>query len=161
MGAIGHLAVPFAVWVWARAPLTCLLAALFFAYLPDADIFLGMAFTGTAFDYHRGATHTVFLCLLPAALYLLARKAEFAWGTFGAISHPLLDLLNTYPVMLFWPLSTARFMVSNEQLSELSEFSLGLLFFAALGYFIFSGRFKPYLDSALRAARQTFKKPGG
>jgi membrane-bound metal-dependent hydrolase YbcI (DUF457 family) len=154
MGYIGHLAVPFFVWVIARAPLACLLAALFFAYLPDADILLSKTPLAGFIDYHRGATHSVFLALVPAALYFLTRRIEFAWGTLGAISHPLIDLVNPYPIMLFWPLSSERIMPGNELVSGAAEAAFFLLLVASLAYFFISGQYKPYLADALRAARK-------
>jgi membrane-bound metal-dependent hydrolase YbcI (DUF457 family) len=108
MGWLPHLAIVFSAWVAARAPLACLLAALFFAYLPDADLAFGYLASGSLSAFHKGPTHSFAFALIPAALYLATRRIEFAWGFLGAITHPLIDLVNA-PEQLFWPLSSAGY----------------------------------------------------
>jgi membrane-bound metal-dependent hydrolase YbcI (DUF457 family) len=137
---IGHAIVPFAAWAIARAPLACLLAALFFAYLPDIDILYGLATTGNVYSVHRTVTHSLALALIPVALYLLTRRIEFAWGTFGAVSHPLIDLI-TSRIMLFWPLSDIHYSIGGSKDYYLaSEAAFAAIFLAVFIWFLYARR---------------------
>jgi inner membrane protein len=99
------------------------------ANMPDIDVFFG-GFPWKPLAMHRGFTHGLIggVLLLPpilaALLWLLdrwqaSRGAQFKSGLamhfgwlialcyLGALSHPLLDLLTTYSVQLFSPVSNA------------------------------------------------------
>lgn len=108
------------------------LAALMFgANMPDIDIFFG-SFPWEPLAIHRGWTHGLLggVLLLPpvlaALLWLLDRwqvgrgtrfrsglEMRFGWlvalAYIGALSHPLLDLQNTYAVQLLSPLDFGWF----------------------------------------------------
>lgn len=108
------------------------LAALILgANMPDIDIFFGWVEWGSL-AMHRGFTHgllggvLVMPPFLAGLLWLLDRwqvgrgtifnsglPMRFGWlvalSTIGAISHPLLDLQNTYAVQLFSPFSDLWF----------------------------------------------------
>jgi inner membrane protein len=106
-----------------------LAALILAANMPDIDVFFGN-FPWDPLAIHRGFTHGlvggVLLMppLLAGLLWLLdrwqvSREATFKSGLqmhfgrlvavcyIGALSHPLLDLLTTYSVQLFSPLSSA------------------------------------------------------
>ena len=106
------------------------LAALILgANMPDIDVFFGNAPWG-ALEMHRGVTHSlvggiIFMPpLLAGLLWLLDRwqlwrgvefpsglPMRFGWlvllSYLATLTHPLLDLLTTYSVQLFSPLSDA------------------------------------------------------
>lgn len=86
--------------------------------LPDLDVFL-MAF-GKRFylKNHQGFTHSLLLSPLLALLITLSLiyliRLEWNWFIFlvsilGLWLHSFLDVLNTFGISLFWPLSEKRF----------------------------------------------------
>jgi inner membrane protein len=106
-----------------------LAALIFAANMPDIDVFFGNA-PWDPLAIHRGFTHglvggvLVMPPILAGLLWLLdrwqvSRGAEFKSGLpmrfgwlillcyLGALTHPFLDLLTTYSVQLFSPLSSA------------------------------------------------------
>src|SRR5437016_4470710 len=106
------------------------LAALILgANMPDLDVFLGNA-PWDPLSIHRGFTHGLVggILVMPPVLasllwlldrWQLSREATFKSGLpmrvgwlillcyLGALTHPFLDLLTTYSVQLFSPLSNA------------------------------------------------------
>lgn len=87
------------------------------ASLPDIDAALGL-FVDDAYLYRRGFTHSVvglpLLALGAAAVMRLFTKAIpfaalLAMGLAAMVVHVLLDLLNSYGVMVLFPFSTHRF----------------------------------------------------
>ncbi|MEO6359769.1 MAG: metal-dependent hydrolase, partial [Sphingomicrobium sp.] len=105
-----------------------LAALILAANMPDTDVFLGRV-PWEPLAMHRGFTHglagiSLMPPLLAGLLWLLDRwqvsrgatiksRLEMRWGWlvalcyFGAITHPLLDLLTTYSVQLLSPFSSA------------------------------------------------------
>ena len=96
------------------------------ANLPDIDAFAPLVSADFSFGFRRGWTHGVLaLAILPALLVgvmaLLARRRdgaaptrtelEWLWGlaTLAAISHPLLDWMNTYGVRFLMPFDSTWF----------------------------------------------------
>lgn len=100
------------------------------ANMPDIDVFFFDSAAWTPLAIHRGFTHSLVggVLLMPPLLagllwlldrWQLSRGAAFKSGPdmhfgrlvvlcyIGALSHPLLDLLTTYSVQLFSPLSSA------------------------------------------------------
>lgn len=129
---IAHSVVPALGFLWLRRGLktasfwkeTLLLAGgVALAVLPDADFLPGFLL-GDPVRYHRGATHSLLVCL-PAALALsplfraglpgIGRRAATVFCVFCVCSHPLMDCLaadvsEPYGIALFWPLSEKRFL---------------------------------------------------
>lgn len=141
MPSVGHLVVGLAASrLHAGAgPLrlrdTAALAAL--AVLPDADFVartLGAA-PGSPW-LHRGATHSVALCLAAAAGAVALgwlgepgrRGRALACGALAAVSHPVLDAFTWggAGIMFWWPLDTARHLAPIHLL-EASPMGRGLL----------------------------------
>lgn len=101
-------------------PLSARLAAGFAAALfPDADVVLRLAGTLTYLNWHQGPTHS--LVLLPLWAFALAQlfarlgrhpwRAWFPVACLGIAIHIAGDLITSYGVMLFAPLTTARYAV--------------------------------------------------
>ena len=109
MATIGHAVLPIIAWLQFRLGWLSFASALFFAFLPDADILLGYAFRGSLFALHRQFTHSLVFALLPLALFMILKKDFLFWGFFGAISHLLTDLLDTHAIPLFAPVSYQPF----------------------------------------------------
>lgn len=99
-------------------------ALILSANLPDIDTGVGRLFGAERIEVHRGFTHGIGgLATLP----FVAAALIFAWNRWrpsaqpvrfwplvlvclaGTLSHPLLDLMNTYGVRLLEPLSDGRF----------------------------------------------------
>lgn len=87
------------------------------ASLPDIDAAIG-PFVEDAFMYRRGLTHSIVgLPLLAVGAAAIARlryraipfKALFLMGFAAMLIHVLLDLVNSYGVMLLYPFSNHRF----------------------------------------------------
>ncbi len=94
------------------------------ANAPDIDVFAYFAGSDTALGFRRGWTHgPIALAVLPplvvALVALIARSRDrgatlptkrlIALAYLGAISHPLLDWLNTYGVRLLMPFDDSWF----------------------------------------------------
>ena len=89
------------------------------AAFPDVDFALRLIDTLVYLNWHQGPTHS--LILLPLWAWLLARlfswlsRGRYAWQLFylpvclGIAIHIAGDLITSYGLMLFAPLSTARF----------------------------------------------------
>lgn len=109
MATIGHAVLPVIAWLQFRLGWLCFASALFFALLPDADIIVSFLLTGSPTSMHRGFTHSLVFALFPIALYIFLKKDFLFWGFFGAMSHLLIDVLDTHAMPLFMPLSWQRF----------------------------------------------------
>jgi len=129
---IAHSVVPALGFLWLRRDLKTasfwkqtlfLVGGVALAVLPDADFLPGFVL-GDPVRYHRGATHSLLVCLV-AALALspffraglpeIRRGAVTVFCVFCVCSHPLLDCLaadvsEPYGIALFWPLSEKRFL---------------------------------------------------
>jgi len=99
---------------------TRLAAGLAAALFPDADLVLRLAGTLTYLEWHQGPTHS--LLLLPLWAFALAQlfsridrrhpwRAWFPVACLGIAIHIAGDLITSYGVMLFAPLTTARYSV--------------------------------------------------
>lgn len=89
------------------------------AAFPDVDLVLRLIDTLTYLNWHQGPTHS--LVLLPLWAWLLAwlfswlSRGRYAWqlfyrpACFGSAIHIVGDLITSYGLMLFAPLSTERF----------------------------------------------------
>ncbi|MDO8334839.1 MAG: metal-dependent hydrolase [Nitrosomonas sp.] len=89
------------------------------AAFPDVDFALRLIDTLTYLNWHQGPTHS--LILLPLWTWLLARlfswftSERYPWKLFalpvclGIAIHIVGDLITSYGLMLFSPLSTERF----------------------------------------------------
>lgn len=129
---IAHSVIPGLAYLWLRRGVnpwppwkkTLLLAGgVALAVLPDVDFLPGFLL-GDPVRYHRGATHSLLVCMLAGlALYPFFRAGlpEIRRGPMAAFcvwcvcSHPLLDCLAAdvsapYGLALFWPLSEERFL---------------------------------------------------
>lgn len=108
----------------ARAPVlplrTRLAAGFVAALFPDVDAVLRLAGTLTYLNWHQGPTHA--LVLLPLWAFVLARlfarlgrrhpwRAYFPVACAGLAIHIAGDLITSYGLMLFAPLSTTRYSV--------------------------------------------------
>jgi len=108
--------------------------------LPDLDVLgfgLGIAYSDPL--GHRGATHSLFVAIILAALasFFHARLAASRLATFGFVlvagaSHGLLDMLTNggLGVAYFWPLTDERFFFA-ERVIQVSP--IGYRFFSAAG----------------------------
>jgi membrane-bound metal-dependent hydrolase YbcI (DUF457 family) len=77
-----------------------------FALLPDVDALFGM---------HRMVLHSIFIVIIPLALYVISRKHKliFILIAYSLLSHILLDL--AYPgVSLLYPVMDERFYFSAD-----------------------------------------------
>lgn len=126
---IGHLAAGAAVW-YALRPWNkdnaeqragqagaMLAASAFLALLPDADSALGILF-GDFGRYHNNWTHSLFwvpvvggaASLILSAMAGVSRRKGFLLGALCVLLHDLMDFATIgRGVMLFWPLTHARF----------------------------------------------------
>lgn len=109
MATIGHAVLPIIAGLQFNLDKLKLGAMLFFAFLPDVDVLISFALTGNPFALHRQFTHSLLFAFLPLAIYVFARRAELLWGFAGAITHPLIDMLDTHGCPLFWPLTDHRY----------------------------------------------------
>ncbi len=91
------------------------------AIAPDLDLLLGT---------HRGASHSLGAALIAgAAMFALARRDRWRWGTAAAVawaSHVLLDWLSndTRPplgIMAFWPLTERYYKAAVEVFPPVSR----------------------------------------
>lgn len=129
---IAHSVVPALAYLWLRRSVDpgarwkkplLLAGGVALAVLPDVDFLPGFLL-GDPVRYHRGATHSLVVCLLAGlALFPLFRASlpEIRRGPMAAFcvlsvcSHPVLDCFAAdvsppYGLALLWPLSEERFL---------------------------------------------------
>lgn len=129
---IAHAMIPAMGFLWLRRGLRTapswkepllLASGVALAVLPDADFLPGFLL-GDPVRYHRGATHSLLVCMLAglvlfplfrASLPEIGRGSMVAFCVLCVCSHPLLDCLAAdvsppYGLALFWPLSEKRFL---------------------------------------------------
>ena len=53
---------------------------------------------------HRGITHSLLLIAIVFGLYYLIKNRYLLIAGFGILSHIVLDIFDTAPTQLFWPL---------------------------------------------------------
>lgn len=121
MATIGHAVLPIIAWLQLRLGWLCFASALFFALLPDADIIVSFLLTGSLTAMHRGFTHSLVFALFPLALYIFLKKDFLLWGFFGAMSHLLIDMLDSHAMPLFMPISWQRFSLGLWPSTSLSD----------------------------------------
>ncbi len=99
----------------------CILALVLASNIVDVDIFGTLFFSQPTWAYRRMWTHSVFLapCLAVVAAFVFSRIYQqvrfFSWlfvFLLGVGLHVLMDLLNSYGVVLFFPFSRQRFELS-------------------------------------------------
>jgi inner membrane protein len=103
--------------------------------IPDLDVFGHWFHPGPSFLYRRMFTHSLlalpFLSAGFAALYrraypnLTFRGAWFLWA-FAMVLHVLFDLVNSYGVVLFYPLSHRRFELASVFIIDLALWAMML-----------------------------------
>ena len=103
--------------------------------IPDLDVFGHWFHPGPSFLYRRMFTHSLialpFLSAGFAALYrrfypnLSFRAAWFLWA-FAMLLHVLFDLVNSYGVVLFYPLSRHRFELASVFIIDLALWAIML-----------------------------------
>ncbi len=95
-------------------PLSC--AAVLGAVAPDLDVITMLKGELAFIRNHRGASHSlVGFLLLSAAIAVIIHLdfggnlwPYFLWALAGALSHGMLDFLNSYGTQLLWPFSKKR-----------------------------------------------------
>jgi inner membrane protein len=140
---IPHVAAGYLVWKSSRESLTRpngrlssfagIFAFAFLSLLPDADAIPGFLFHDLG-RFHNHFSHSLFSGLIPSLILLLAAKAlgkprPASWMTYALICywiHLAMDCATIgRGVMLFWPLTSSRF-VSPVKLFTGLHWSAGL-----------------------------------
>lgn len=123
-----------------------LIAATLGAVSPDLDIVYQSRGHYTYLKNHRGLSHSIpglafFASIIGVALTFVFPETNF-WGLFfgaflGALSHTLLDLMNSYGVMLFYPFSRKKYTFNLLMITDpfLIVASLGTIYFGAQNSF--------------------------
>jgi len=120
MDPVTHALVGLAVSALSGQPLSpynpqnC--AAVFGAVAPDLDVVTMLKGELAFIRHHRGASHSLGGFLLFSAAIALIICLDFAgnpwsyflWALAGALSHGILDFLNSYGTQLWWPFSPKR-----------------------------------------------------
>lgn len=121
MTAPTHIALAVVVCKFAGIPSNMLPFAVGGALIPDLDhphSALGRLFffisgpLNQAFG-HRTLTHSIFLYLIPLIVGFFWCKILF-WVVIGAITHIVIDALNTSGVQMLWPYSKKAVVIGNE-----------------------------------------------
>lgn len=119
-----------------------LAAATLGAVAPDLDIVAHLWGEYAYLKQHRAFSHSIpgIICIALATAGLLCYfypGTTFGvltlWAFYGALSHSLLDLLNSYGVEFFWPLSRKKWTANLLEICDPILLVLGL-------YMIFEGR---------------------
>ena len=123
------------------------LSFLIGSVFPDLDVlfmFLGKRFY---LKHHQSITHSLLLMILYAAIIALFISsllgAPFSWEAFwgaltGLLVHILLDLLNTFRISLFLPLSRKRYSLDAVFFIDFIMWSLTLVFYLWYYFYGFS-----------------------
>ena len=97
------------------------LGAVLGALAPDIDIIFQFFGDVPYLTHHRGSSHSVpgvlmISAIIAAALWLLFGSISlgiiFLWTFLGALSHILLDILNSYGAKVLWPFSGKRYSLN-------------------------------------------------
>lgn len=117
-----------------------LIATTLGAISPDLDIIYQYWGDYVYLKHHRGYSHSLpgllgFAALIGGAMSFFTEVGFltlFAWALLGALSHTLLDLFNSYGVMLFYPFSRKKYTLNLLMISDpfLISCSLAILFFS-------------------------------
>ncbi|HUW98454.1 MAG TPA: metal-dependent hydrolase [Acidiferrobacter sp.] len=118
------------------------LAALGFlvgSVLPDLDVVFMAAGRRFYLKHHQGPTHSLLLAPFYAAALaaLMAFQIGWIWVLFlgllaGLVAHILLDVLNTFGIQLFWPLTKRRFCLDALFFVDTIAWTLTAGFFAVV-----------------------------
>ena len=96
-------------------PANC--AAVVGALVPDLDVLTMLKGELTFIKHHRGVSHSLggFMLISAAITAIIYHDfgvnrlwPYFLWALAGAVSHGILDLLNSYGVRFWWPFSKKR-----------------------------------------------------
>jgi len=109
MATIGHAAIALIAGFQWKLGRLALGVMLLFTFLPDVDVAISFLLTGSLFAMHRGFTHSLLFACIPLAIWVFIRRYELLWGFAGAISHVLIDVLDSHGGPLLWPLSNQMF----------------------------------------------------
>jgi len=94
------------------------LGAVLGALAPDLDIVLQLFGDVPYLTHHRGSSHSVPGVIVSSAVIALilwlifggmAPGAIFVWTILGAVSHIILDILNSYGAKILWPFSQKKY----------------------------------------------------
>ncbi len=97
------------------------LGAVLGALAPDLDIILQLYGDMPYLTHHRGSTHSIPGALLTSAVIAAVLwlgwggrhlSLIFLWTVLGAVSHLLLDVLNSYGAKILWPFSHKRYSLN-------------------------------------------------
>ncbi len=143
MGPITHMMVGVGVGalsgqtVTPYNPIYC--ATVMGALTPDLDIVTMLRSNLNLIRHHRGATHSlggiiVLAAIISGILYVDfggSILVYFLWALAGALSHILLDYLNSYGTRLLWPFSSYPFAGNLLMFKDpcLTAFFVPILFF--------------------------------
>ncbi|VVC72233.1 LexA-binding, inner membrane-associated putative hydrolase [uncultured archaeon] len=128
MAVFGHAVLPVIAWLQFRLGWLALASMVFFAYLPDADIFFHFFFSGDPMLLHRGFTHSLAFALIPLAIYFFIRKAELLWGFGAALTHVAVDGLDTMGTPALWPFTNQYFATGAfKTIADVDVFMFALL----------------------------------
>jgi inner membrane protein len=93
------------------------LGAVLGALAPDLDIILQLYGDMPYLTHHRGLSHSIpgvlfISAVIAGVLWLLFPAVHpglvFVWSMLGAVSHIVLDILNSYGVKILWPFSQKK-----------------------------------------------------
>lgn len=136
MAVFGHAVLPVIAWLQFRLGWLALASMLFFAYLPDADIFFHFFSSGDPMLLHRGFTHSLVFALIPLVIYVFVRRAELLWGFGAALTHAVVDGLDTMGTPALWPLTNQYFATGAfKTISDVDVFMFALLGLYLLFFF--------------------------
>ncbi len=97
------------------------MGAVLGALAPDIDIVLQLYGDVPYLTHHRGSSHSIPGVLVTSAviafvLWLVLGGAHpgmiFVWTVLGAVSHILLDILNSYGAKILWPFSQKKYSLN-------------------------------------------------
>ncbi|MHB9095176.1 MAG: metal-dependent hydrolase [Eubacteriales bacterium] len=97
------------------------LGAVLGALAPDLDIVLQLCGDIPYLTHHRGSSHSIPGVLFSStviafALWLVMGVSQpgiiFLWTILGAVSHLLLDILNSYGAKILWPFSQKKYTLN-------------------------------------------------
>jgi membrane-bound metal-dependent hydrolase YbcI (DUF457 family) len=142
IGGIGYLAITGV----SQEPSMIAAGSAFIAgsILPDLDVFLMIFGKRFYLKNHQGLTHS--LLLSPLFALLITIPLTYAFGlkfslfiVFAALSglclHALLDIINTFGISLFWPLSGRRYSYDSVFFIDAPAWAITILLYLSLLYF--------------------------
>jgi len=103
------------------------LGAVLGALAPDIDIVFQLYGDVPYLTHHRGSSHSIIAvvgtsAIIAVGLWLIMGGSPlgeiFVWTLLGALSHILLDLLNSYGAKILWPFSRKRYTLNLMVLAD-------------------------------------------